>query len=189
MGFLSRYLTIYNYKIKYTECVLNKNISIVVCVRVYVYVKVCEIKCLCVHGIIHKISFGGIYETITGVFSPSFFFSRIIVVVGDFVCCLITISCIYLFLTPNSRSVFRDGVSLNIHSFIHSLFVVCCFCCCCCLFFLFFFLCLFICCCLCYCLFLFFLLFFVCLLGFFGGFFFYLFFLFLLLFFLQAYVY
>ena len=33
----------------------------------------------------------------------------------------ITISCIYLFLTPNSRSVFRAGVSLNIHSFIHSL--------------------------------------------------------------------
>ena len=32
----------------------------------------------------------------------------------------ITISCIYLFLTPNSRSVFRAGVSLNIHSFIHS---------------------------------------------------------------------
>ena len=31
-----------------------------------------------------------------------------------------TISCIYLFLTPNSRSVFRAGVSLNIHSFIHS---------------------------------------------------------------------
>ena len=29
-------------------------------------------------------------------------------------------SCIYLFLTPNSRSVFRTGVSLNIHSFIHS---------------------------------------------------------------------
>ena len=33
-----------------------------------------------------------------------------------------TISCIYLFLTPNSRSVFRAGVSLNIHSFIHSFF-------------------------------------------------------------------
>ena len=32
----------------------------------------------------------------------------------------ITISCIYLFLTPNSRSVFCAGVSLNIHSFIHS---------------------------------------------------------------------
>ena len=32
---------------------------------------------------------------------------------------LITISCIYLVLTPNSRSVFRAGVSLNIHSFIH----------------------------------------------------------------------
>ena len=31
---------------------------------------------------------------------------------------LITISCIYLVLTPNSRSVFRVGVSLNIHSFI-----------------------------------------------------------------------
>ena len=29
-------------------------------------------------------------------------------------------SCIYLFLTPNSRSAFRAGVSLNIHSFIHS---------------------------------------------------------------------
>ena len=27
----------------------------------------------------------------------------------------------YLFLTPNSRSVFRAGVSLNIHSFIHFL--------------------------------------------------------------------
>ena len=27
---------------------------------------------------------------------------------------------IYLFLTPNSRSVFRAGVSLNVHSFIHS---------------------------------------------------------------------
>ena len=33
---------------------------------------------------------------------------------------IITISCIYLFLTPNSRSVFCAGVSLNIHSFIHS---------------------------------------------------------------------
>ena len=32
----------------------------------------------------------------------------------------ITISCVYLFLTPNSRSAFRAGVSLNIHSFIHS---------------------------------------------------------------------
>ena len=32
----------------------------------------------------------------------------------------ITISCIYLFLTPNSRSAFRAGVSLNIHSFILS---------------------------------------------------------------------
>ena len=32
-----------------------------------------------------------------------------------------TISCIYLFLTPNSRSVFRAGVSLNIHSFIHDI--------------------------------------------------------------------
>ena len=31
-----------------------------------------------------------------------------------------TISCIYFVLTPNSRSVFRAGVSLNIHSFIHS---------------------------------------------------------------------
>ena len=31
---------------------------------------------------------------------------------------LICISCIYLFLTPNIRSVFRAGVSLNIHSFI-----------------------------------------------------------------------
>ena len=30
----------------------------------------------------------------------------------------ITISCVYLFLTPNSRSVFCAGVSLNIHSFI-----------------------------------------------------------------------
>ena len=29
-----------------------------------------------------------------------------------------TISCIYLLLTPNSRSVFHAGVSLNIHSFI-----------------------------------------------------------------------
>ena len=28
------------------------------------------------------------------------------------------ISCIYLFLTPNSRSVFRAGMSLNIHLFI-----------------------------------------------------------------------
>ena len=32
-----------------------------------------------------------------------------------------TISCIYPFLTPNSRSVFRARVSLNIHSFIHSI--------------------------------------------------------------------
>ena len=33
---------------------------------------------------------------------------------------LLTISCIiYLFLTPNSRSVFRAGVSLNTRSFIH----------------------------------------------------------------------
>ena len=32
----------------------------------------------------------------------------------------ITISCIYLVLTPNSRSKTRAGVSLNIHSFIHS---------------------------------------------------------------------
>ena len=31
---------------------------------------------------------------------------------------IITISYIYLFLTPNSQSVFRAGVSLNIHSFI-----------------------------------------------------------------------
>ena len=31
-----------------------------------------------------------------------------------------TISCVYLVLTPNSRSVFRAGVSLNIHSF-HSI--------------------------------------------------------------------
>ena len=31
------------------------------------------------------------------------------------------ISCIYLFLTPNSRSVFHAGVSLNIHSFIHAM--------------------------------------------------------------------
>ena len=30
------------------------------------------------------------------------------------------VSCIYHFLTPNSRSAFRAGVSLNIHSFIHS---------------------------------------------------------------------
>ena len=30
------------------------------------------------------------------------------------------ISCIYLFPTPNSRSVFHAGVSLNIHSFIQS---------------------------------------------------------------------
>ena len=30
----------------------------------------------------------------------------------------ITISCIYLFPTPNSRFVFRAGVSLNFHSFI-----------------------------------------------------------------------
>ena len=28
-----------------------------------------------------------------------------------------TISRVYLFLTPNSRSVFRAGVSLNIHAF------------------------------------------------------------------------
>ena len=28
-----------------------------------------------------------------------------------------TIPCVYLFLTPNSRSVFRAGVSLNIHSY------------------------------------------------------------------------
>ena len=35
----------------------------------------------------------------------------------------ITISCIYLFLTPNSRSVFRAGVSLNIHSFFHICFL------------------------------------------------------------------
>ena len=35
----------------------------------------------------------------------------------------ITTSCIYLFLTPNSRSVFRAGVSLNIHSFIHSFYL------------------------------------------------------------------
>ena len=35
--------------------------------------------------------------------------------------CPITISCIYLFLTPNSQSAFRVGVSLNIHSFIHCL--------------------------------------------------------------------
>ena len=35
---------------------------------------------------------------------------------------LIALDClpIYLFLTPNSRSVFCAGVSLNIHSFIHS---------------------------------------------------------------------
>ena len=33
----------------------------------------------------------------------------------------ITISCIYLFLTPNSQSVFRAGVSLNIDSFIPNL--------------------------------------------------------------------
>ena len=32
----------------------------------------------------------------------------------------VQISFIHLFLTPNSRSVFRAGVSLNIHSFIHS---------------------------------------------------------------------
>ena len=32
--------------------------------------------------------------------------------------CFETISSIYLFLTPNSRSVFRAGMSLNIHSFI-----------------------------------------------------------------------
>ena len=32
----------------------------------------------------------------------------------------ITISCFYLFLTPSSRSGFCAGVSLNIHSFIHS---------------------------------------------------------------------
>ena len=34
----------------------------------------------------------------------------------------ITISSLYLFLTPNSRSVFCAGVSLNIHSFIVSEF-------------------------------------------------------------------
>ena len=28
----------------------------------------------------------------------------------------------HLFLTPNNRSAFRAGVSLNIHSFIHSVF-------------------------------------------------------------------
>ena len=30
------------------------------------------------------------------------------------------ISCVYLFLTPNYQYVFRAGVSLNIHSFIHA---------------------------------------------------------------------
>ena len=35
------------------------------------------------------------------------------------------VSCIYLFLTPNSRSAFRAGVSLNIHSFIHSFTMLC----------------------------------------------------------------
>ena len=30
----------------------------------------------------------------------------------------LTISCVYLFLTPNSRSVFYAGVSLNIRSFL-----------------------------------------------------------------------
>ena len=39
----------------------------------------------------------------------------------------ITISCIYLFLTPNSRSVVRAGVSLNIHSFIRFMFTMMCF--------------------------------------------------------------
>ena len=33
-------------------------------------------------------------------------------------------ACVHLFLTPNSRSVFRAGMSLNIHSFIHS-FIPC----------------------------------------------------------------
>ena len=37
-----------------------------------------------------------------------------------------TISCIYLFLTPNSRSVFRAGVSLNIHSFIPIIYTLMC---------------------------------------------------------------
>ena len=32
-------------------------------------------------------------------------------------------SCVYLFLTPNSRSVFRAEVQLNIHSFIHSFII------------------------------------------------------------------
>ena len=39
----------------------------------------------------------------------------------------ITISCIYLFLTPNGRSVVRAGVSLNIHSFIRFMFTMMCF--------------------------------------------------------------
>ena len=43
------------------------------------------------------------------VLSPVFLFS----ILND-----ITFSCIYLFLTPNSRSALRAGVSLNIHSFI-----------------------------------------------------------------------
>ena len=37
-----------------------------------------------------------------------------------------TISGIYLFLALNSRSVFRAGVSLNIHSFIHSIIFFSC---------------------------------------------------------------
>ena len=39
------------------------------------------------------------------------------IVIGN---CLLLL--IYVFLTPNSRSVFRAGVSLNIHSFFHSFF-------------------------------------------------------------------
>ena len=44
-------------------------------------------------------------------------------VMGLILLLLVTISCIYLFLTPNSRSVFCAGVSLNIQSFIHSFYV------------------------------------------------------------------
>ena len=53
------------------------------------------------------------------------FFVCFFVAFCGFLLCVFAISCIYLFLTSNSRSVFRAGVSLNIHSFIHS-FIHCC---------------------------------------------------------------
>ena len=53
-----------------------------------------------------------------GVFKHSFI--RLLFLCAETIFNYITISYIYHFWTPNSRSVFRAGVSLNIHSFIRS---------------------------------------------------------------------